>query len=242
MEDKIPAEEISEKSDFLRWLSNFWYHNKTITIVTLFVIFVVLITTLQMCSQESEDVTLVYGGPAIISNTQFDNVRSVINAVMPKDFNGDGRKYTEIIVYNIMTEEQFKEFKERLRQQAEAEESGAGADVILDSSYYSKQYETYRSILLTGEYSIYLLDPWLFNELLAADRLQKVTDIAPGANTSFSEYGVRLSDTAIYNEYEALQVLPGDTVVCLLKPYVFGASSKEKNYAIAKEMFAKIVE
>lgn len=240
MNDKIPAGEISEKSGFLRWMSNFWYHNKIITIVILFVIFVVVISAFQMCSRDIGDVTIIYGGPAILGDSQFESIRSVFNAVMPEDFNRDGRKYTELINYTIMNEEQIKEYKERLRLAEEERNNGGGA-VGVDQSYFTKQYETYRSLLLTGEYSIYLVDPWLFDELVRADRLQRVADILPGGgDPSFSEYGVRLGDTAIYREYAALRELPDDTVVCLLKPYIVGASSREENYAVSKAMFSII--
>ena len=32
--DKIPAGDIKEKSGFLKWLDNFWYHNKITVIVS----------------------------------------------------------------------------------------------------------------------------------------------------------------------------------------------------------------
>jgi hypothetical protein len=36
--------------------------------------------------------------------------------------------------------------------------------------------------------------------------------------------------------------MPGDTVICILEPYVVGKSSKDKYYDWEKQMFEAIVE
>lgn len=230
MNGKLNESDKQNKSAFLNRLSNFWYHNKTKVVAIAFMLFVIVISIMQMCSQEAEDVTLVYGGPRIMTAAEFEGVRAVFGAVMPEDYNNDGKKYAKVISYSIMTEQQQKEY-------------GAEAGGI-NSAFYAKEYENYTNMLLTGEYSLYLVDPWLFENLVRQERLQKVSDVVPGADSvkGFSEYGVRLGDTSLYIRYDALGVLPEDTVICLLKPYVYGASSKTGNYEISKQMFAALIE
>ena len=73
-------------------------------------------------------------------------------------------------------------------------------------------------------------------------RVQKLTDIVGIVpDGAVDEYGVRLGDTEIYKYYQVLQVLPEDTIVCLLYPYVYGQSSNEEFYQNTKEMFKAIV-
>ena len=51
-----------EKGRFGVWLENFWYHYKWHSIVTLFIILVVTICTVQMCKKEEYDVHFIYAG------------------------------------------------------------------------------------------------------------------------------------------------------------------------------------
>ena len=50
--------------------------------------------------------------------------------------------------------------------------------------------------------------------------------------------GVRLNELDIYDEYPALHVIPGDTVVCFLRKTVV---NKEENYNNETEMLRAIV-
>jgi hypothetical protein len=53
--------------------------------------------------------------------------------------------------------------------------------------------------------------------------------------------GVRLGDTELYGFFEELQVLPPDTVICLMRPYIWGASSNEEKYAEAETYFKNLI-
>ena len=48
--DKIPEGDIKEKSPFLQWLDNYWYHYKMQTIVVLVALFVIIVCVLQTCT------------------------------------------------------------------------------------------------------------------------------------------------------------------------------------------------
>jgi hypothetical protein len=221
--------DLRQKSRFLRWFDNWWYHNKTIAIISLFVVFVVVICALQMCSREKEDVTLVYGGPYLLSAAELEDVRLVFNFVLPDDYNRDGKKYAELITFHIMSEEQIKAWE------SEAERGA-------DRKYYSSQFENYSNLLLAGESSVYLVDPWLYDNLLKVGRVRKLADTFETLpEAAIDEYGVRLGNTEIYNYYGALRSLPEDTVICLLQPGLIGSSSREENYRRSAEMFAAIV-
>ena len=98
-------------------------------------------------------------------------------------------------------------------------------------------------MLITGEFALCFLDPWLYESLANSDRLKTLTDIfGEMPDGAVGDFGVRLGDTAMYQYYDVLKILPEDTVICLLKPYVFGETSKEDIYARSVSMFKAVVE
>ena len=233
--DKIPARDIKEKSDFLKRIDNFWYHNKISVIVCSFIVFVIVICTFQMCANKDDDVSILYSGPYLMTSTEREEIRSVFNYVMPDDFNGDGHDYVEMITYHVCSKEQLDTI--------ESEVHSDGDTVRVDRNYYSNEYSNYCNMLLTGECSLYFVDPWLYEDLIKNQRVKKLSDIFDGAlpDGAVDEYGIKLGDTEIYRYYQVLQKLPEDTIVCLLLPYVFGQSSHEEIYINSQEMFKAIV-
>lgn len=231
--DKIPAGEIKEKSPFLKWLDNFWYHNKIPTIIIFFILFVVIVCTLQMCTaEESADFTVMYSGPYMMTGGQREGVRSVLNAITPDD---DTDRSTDIISYHVLSEEQIK------KKAAETDVDGRPLYEV-NRSYYTKEYESYNNMLMTGEISICMLDPWLYQSLEGAGRLKRLEDVlGEKPQGAIGACGVRLGDTELYKYYDALQVLPEDTVLCVLTPYVFGATSKQDFFEANVELFRAIV-
>lgn len=232
--DKIPARDIKEKSDFLKWIDNFWYHNKITVIVSAFLVFIIVICTFQMCSKKDEDITVLYAGPYLMTSGEREGIRSVFNYVMPGDFDGDGNQYTELVTYHVCSNEQLDTLESEIHED--------GDTVRVDRNYYANEYNNYSNMLLTGEYSLYFIDPWLYASLVENKRVQKLTDVLSSMPSSaVDEYGVRLGDTEIYKYYQVLQILPEDTIICLLHPYVFGQSSNEEYYKNTKDMFEAIV-
>lgn len=236
MQDKIPAGDIKEKSAFLRWLDNFWYHYKVQTIIALVGVVILLICILQTCTKsENYDMSALYAGRTAMTQGQGLDVANILGIALPEDYNGDGRKTVEFATYYILSEEQIKTLS--------AETYADGDHVYVDRKFISNEYSNYTNILATGEYSLCLLEPWLFEKLVAADRLKplgEVFDELPDG--AVDGFGVTLGSTALYRYYEALQVLPEDTVVCLLRPYVVGKSSKPEQYARCVESFRGLVE
>lgn len=233
--DKEYTEGISvEKSKFLKWLDNYWYHYKWVMVIVAFFLIVGIICTAQMCGREKEDLIVVYAGRNTLSVEEQSNLARALEAVAPEDFDGNGDKNIAVTTYSILSEEQIKEI------QSETDEEGKS--LFVDNSYNSKQYETYSNYIMTGESSVLFLDPWLFENLRSADRLATVEDIIGYVpDSAYGEYGVRLGDTKLYETYGVMQLLPEDTVICILRPYVAGNSSKEEYYARETAMFEALV-
>ena len=232
--DKEYTEGIAVKGGFLGWLDNYWYHYKWITIGVAFFLIVGIICTVQACTKEDDDLIVLYAGRNQLSADEAEEVCKVLEAVCPEDFDKNGEKQIPMSHYCILSEEQIKE------RQSETDENGEAP--FIDNNYNSNQYDTYYSYIMTGESSVLLLDPWLYNSLVAGDRLVSLEEafgyVPEGA---CGEYGITLGETALYEQYGVMKLIPEDTVICLLRPYVAGKSSKEDYYAREQQMFEALV-
>lgn len=234
-EEKLSGGEIAVQSRFLKWFDNFWYHYKWHTIGALAVILVLLVGTLSMCGRKEEDMTLVYAGPVVLSVSEMEQISAVVEALMPADPDGNGEKETAWMTYQIYSEEQIKALI--------AEKDAEGKPVNnVNRSQNVEQYKTYGDYLLTGESSIFFLDPWLYAELLAAGRIAPLPATVSKEGTD--GYGVRLGDTDLYASYDVMQLLPADTVICLMRPFEgtpWAKSNDKEQYAMERDTFVALL-
>ena len=234
MEEKTYTEGIKPEGKFYRWFDNYWYHYKWHTLAALFVAIVLVVCTLQMCEKQKEDTTFLYAGPRQLSGEEVENIRGVLNAVMPEDYDKDGKKYAGIVDYLIYSEEQIKEI--------EASTDAYGVAVDVNNQYITNNYESYYDYLLSGESAVCFLDPHLYTELRKNGRLMTLVSVLGEDSGYGSEScGIILGKTEIYEEYSALRVLPEDTVVCVLKQVVMGRISNDEVYENELDIFRAIV-
>ena len=235
MNDKYTESDIHIKSPFLEKLDNFWFYYKIPVIVALVVVLILSVCIAQSCSKEREDVTVLYAGPYLYSGAELERVRDEFNSVMPADFDGNGKKYTDIVTYQVMTEAQILEYEEWLKSE--------NSENRVDRTYFTTQFQTYNNYMLIGECAIFMLDPSLYEKLVEAGRLKKLSDVfADIPSSAIDEYGIKLSETSFYKSSETLSKLPEDTVLCLSLPYVFGKSGDEKEYSHMKSMFVAMAK
>lgn len=221
-----------------RWLDNFWYHHKWKTIIISFFAIVALVCILQMCGKEdSGDINVVAVGPYnfFSEDSGITDLKNCLATYLPADYDEDGVKKVDIISYTVYSEEQIV----ALQQQ----------DVFINTANNKNEYDNFYSYVQTGEASILLLDPWLYEEMQGKliDLNALLGYMPMGAITSADEqgkvfcYGVRLGDTALYKENSSMQVLPEDTVICLVTPLFMGKNSDEAEFAKAKEFVAALI-
>ncbi len=223
---RTSAEISVESSKFLRWLDNFWYHYKWPTIGIAFALVVVLVCVLQTCSKEKYDLTLVYAGPVSLDAEEVLGAEQALEAVMPADFDGDGEKNLALSRYAVYSKEQITVLEEQ--------------GLSINRQVNTSEYENYSNYILTGEASVYLIDPWLYESLKSADRLCPMEQVGV-SGPSEDGFGVRLGDTAAYQKYELLKAFPEDTMVCLLRQQVIGKNHDDAHYANEIAMFGALV-
>lgn len=223
MNDKYTNSDIRLQGPFFEKLDNFWYHYKWHTIAALFVTFVLVVCTVQACSRTKYDVNVLYAGSFLYEGRDKAMAVEELNQIMPRDFNGNGQKDASFVTYTVLSKEQIQNLE--------------GSDkAIVD---FTAESRLYYSAIHTGEYAVLLIDEHLFRELEKDEgRLRKLSDVfVTVPESAMSEYGIRFSKTALYQKSEQLGKLPESTVLCLLSPYVIGATSNKTAYAQMTEMF-----
>ncbi len=234
--DKIQGVQIKSTNPAMRKIENFWYHYKWMTIVVLFFVIVFVVCSVQMCGNEKEDISVVYAGPVKMTSEELANFESVMEFVMPDDFDKNGKKDVKGVGYRIYSEEQIKEIEAQTNSAGDREE-------VVNRQANSDNYDVFYNYIQTGDSSICFLDKSIYDNLRKNDRLAKISDaLGYEDENSFDGYGYRLGDLEIYKSYKALEIIPEDTVICILRPLVAGKSSDEELYAFEKEMFASIVD
>ena len=98
---------------------------------------------------------------------------------------------------------------------------------------------------MTGETSVYILSPYLYNILKSSGRLMPLSEVFVDGRlpTGAMEdgYGVALKDTDFYQYNPAAQIYPENAIICLHRPTVSGRAGKEDRYAEDKDFFMAIV-
>ena len=239
-ESKLDTTEIRLTSDnkVLSWLSNFWYHNKWTVIIVSFFAIIFIIGTVQMIQKEEDDTYIVLAAPTTFYGEDLSGITDTLESLMPSDINGDGKKSLCLMTYSIYSEEELKAINEE-----ETNESGQFITKVTQS-HNTTEHQSYVDYLRNGEASILFLSEYLYESLRDNDMLRPMSELF-GENipngTLADGYGVRLCDLDIYDFCPELQMLPEDTVVCLKRAHIWGASSNEKTYAALENFYKSIV-
>lgn len=223
---------------FKKWFSNYWYHYKWVTLVTLFFVVVFGIGIYQMASKDTYDINVLYSGPAILNKDQTAGIENAFVSILPNDHNDDKEKSILLNRFTILSEEQLAE------KQAEAKAEN-------DSVYYDPTSRTdtisqITTLFATGEVSVCLMDAYVYNIYLregAFVSLEEMLGYVP--EYARDNYSVCLADTPFGQYFDALKVLPEDTVLCFRKEAVFAGGSKKKSnaqYEFDKSVFRAIFE
>ena len=225
--------DFTSESKLLKWLDNYWYHYKWHTIISLFVIILVIFIVSQQAGDPKQDTVVTYCGSYGFLAEETEDLREALNRIMPEDFDGNGEKYTEIVRYQFFSEEELIADKEA--------NDGKGT---VNLAYNAKQLSDFNSFVSFGECSIYILSEDMYEYFKAnkSELLKPLADIVGKTpEKAYDEYAIRLKDTPYYAMEPALRKLPEDTLICMTAPFYIGSSSDPEIYADSLAMFRAIV-
>ncbi len=233
--EKYGDRRMRMESPFLERISTFWFHHKGKVIVAVILLFAVFLTVFQFVGRRDNDVMVAYSGSVYLSGAEVTELQNLFSVLLENRTGEDGALVglTQYLVYS-------KEQIESIRSETNAESEHNFVNSELNSENYDALYE----YIMTGDTAVLMLEPWLYEELLRNERLAPMSDIFETVPPSVDEkgYGIVLGETELYGYYGVLQKLPEETVLCFLKPYVFGNTSDDKAYESMKEVFRMIAE
>ena len=236
--EKLEAGSIVEASPTLKWLYNFWYHYKWPVIIVTFFLTVGIICLVQYLTRPSYDTSITIACPYRMDNEERADFEALMESFV-SDFNGDGDKLVNVMIYQIYSEGEYLAEKESI----EAVETGW---FDLNRQFNVEEYNNFNRLTMTGENSVYLLSPYLYETLRQANRLKPLSEIYPDGTLPVGAredgYGINLSETDLYKYYPAAQVLPDSLILCAHRPTLKGAASNEAIYANELTFFRALAD
>lgn len=215
-----------------KWLSNYWYHYKWTTIIVLFFVAVIAMGIYQMAAKKGYDSQIVYAGPVLLlEEDQIEGINQAFQAILPEDYNEDGQKNIQLHDFAILSDEQYKQKLEE-----------AGGSIAFDPATRSNYISNIMTLYSTGESSISLLDPYVYNLFSYQDAYVKLEEVlGEKPEYAIDDYSVRLSDTPFGQYFDALDVLPEDTMLCFRKAAELSTSDKTvAQYAFDRKLLIAI--
>ena len=243
MEEKQTPRDPEVTTPTLKKLDNYWYHYKWHTIIALFLVVVILVCSLQMCSKDEYDIEVLYAGPAHLNDKQtILDIESAFSSLL-SDSTGDGRVAVNLVSYWV---------DENVKPSEEIE--GPLSDVSYSQNYSLNNQSLYMDEIYAGNVSVFLVSPHLFYLVDKDDStvFVRVTDVFPemkeyedeicvhNENGKINRFGVVLSKTA-FGQEPGLSSLPKDTILCLVKKSeikgFFGIDKANESYELAMSVF-----
>ena len=237
-EEKLLGEKIAIRHPIFLWFENVWYHYKWTIIVVAFFLLVAIVCFAQCATTPHKDIYITFAGSHTMVGEEQSAIERVFAELSKKAFNGDAPA-DGITSYHYYTEGE-------LRALYTDPETGDfdGAAFNMAKGQNTNRLKELSTYMGTGECSIWLVNTSVYEAQHMAEKLAVPLTETFGTKPSgaYDDYAIRLGDTAIYQYYEALQVLPADTLIVLTRPYFMGASSNKETYEQFKTLYRAIIE
>lgn len=218
--DKLPQQEIKYENKVTKWFHNYWYYYKWKVIIALFLVLVVVICTLQTCQNTKSDITVMYAGPFLSTSLEIPNIEAALTSVLPEDYNGDGEREVVLSMMTVYSKEQIEEIE-------------STTDNVIDRNNNQGELSKFQNLIVTGEYNVCLLDPWLYDMVKKEDGFAKLSDVLGYTpESAIDECAIKLSDTEFGKYFAGVNSLPMDTILCIRTPSalnsIFSGEKSEK--------------
>ncbi len=197
-------------------IENFFYHYKWHTIIAAFLVVVIIICSVQMCSKVEYDAYLLFAGPKGMASAQINTLEQSA-APFVKDYSGDEEVHVSFVSYYIARSEDIRDPDNPL--------SG-------DEAAQSKlNYDSFTAEIQTGNYLICMLSPDMFNALnetgiflsfvgehgVYESEADLPDEVKSAAHYGDNFTGVRLHDLSL-SFLPGFSALPPDTILCIRRP------------------------
>lgn len=229
---KLPDEfKYEVKSEFGKKLDNFWYYHKWKVFACIFLVFVITVCAIQCATRENNSVRILYGGAFSSSNEKYPDMKDAFSSLPSEALNKDGAGLTVMEIYS----------EDYMRQN----------DGKVNPTTNSSNYDSLCNLITTGEYSIVLLDKWIYDEIKERVGMRGIAELCPDYASSsalYDECAVYFTKTEFYQRYSGVfGDVSDDTVLCLCiyspfkKTVSCAGSGVDSDYKAAELYFKDIL-
>ncbi|MCQ2428091.1 MAG: hypothetical protein MJ137_06790 [Clostridia bacterium] len=230
-EDKPEAGDIiTDPDSFAGKLSNFWYYEKWKVIIAVAAVIVFVICCFQMCENADTDLTVMYAGSCYKSKAEVTEIEKILSGFMPG--NADGEKKAALCQLHIYSD---KQTEDRIKE--------LGKDSV-NIKANQDELKSYDNLILAGEYSIVIAEPWLYERVAKSGGFRKLSDVLGKVpENAADEYSVRLRDTALYRaKPELFADYTEDTVIALRTESVLAKKTSAAVYNRSCALFIELIK
>ncbi len=201
--------EVGVKSPLLAWLDNFWYHYKWHALIALFLIFAILVCSVQMCKKQDYDVFVMYAGVHDVerkssSISEYEKVYEHLKEIC-RDYDGDGRATPSLLTLFLPSNK-------------EIEELNAMDGYEVNTAVVADNAEIFRTNIVYSDYYICLVSPSVYETYRVISDVEMFVPLASYVGEREVEYyaedAVLLSSTA-FGAQAGFENFPSDTLICL---------------------------
>lgn len=238
-EDKPEGELHYEQSPLLKWLDNYWYHYKWPTILVAFFAVVLIVVVVQIIERPRYDINLVCGGTYRMNASEHVAYEAAVEKFIPEDYDGNGEKSANIIIYEIFSDGEYLEAKSEAEANSE--------EFAINPKYNADEQQHFSQYTMTGEGYVCLLSEHLYKQLVTGQRLRPVADVYGEeplpAGVTEDGFGIYIKDTHFYQYTPAVQAMPDDMILCILrKSELKNSPSDLEKYARYEAFFRSIAD
>ena len=232
-DEKLAETDIVFVDPKMKKLENFFYYHKWKLLAAVLVFVVVAVCVLQACQTVKYDSFVMYAGPYMITAHDATNMTSAFSKLLDHDEEGEERQ-VQLVTANVMSAEQI------VSLEAVTDEDGNKVYSV-NREFNHSELERFDSLILAGEYSVCLLDPYLYERVCSSGGFRQLDEVLGyKPECAIDDYGISLKDTEFAKAHPFFGALPEDTVLCLRTKAVIGFSAEA--YALSEQLFKAIVE
>lgn len=223
----------------IKWLDNFWYHNRWLVLIFGFFVITGTIIIVQFIQKDQYDVLILYTGPDMPTANEQRDMENAFEQLLDEDYNDDGEYTVMIDPLFLMTDEQLNDERYNLDEN--------GNPILINTAEMVKTKEQYTTQIFVGEAVICLLDPAWYDDAYKRDAfvpLDEIVDELPEG--MYNDSAVYLHQTEFGKYFTALNVLPEDTLLCFRRMSTTttfkDGDSEVQRYEYNKKLFVDILE
>ena len=210
------------KGRFGIWFENFWYHYKWHSIIALFIIFVIVICSVQMCSKEEYDVHIVYAGGEHVMGDKSDGDIPLYSTILKSlneavyDFDGNGTVNTSFEALYMLTAEEIAEIEKEILDLKEKGEEHLSLNYV----QLTENENLFRERIAYSDIYVFLLSDTVYKKYQTYEydvpMFASIRELAnPDSEIEFLDDSAAYLHSTPFGSLPGLSDLPENTVIVL---------------------------